>query len=158
MESIAWRWATFPDLTLADLYALMALRQRVFVVEQQCAYLDADGRDAGAWHLLLRMRSLVGCLRVIPLTGSDAKPGEHVLGRICTAPEIRRTGLGRELVRRAVARFGDRPLSMSAQKYLLPFYEQFGFLPFGEDYLEDGIPHRKMVRAAVRSLPSGPPP
>ena len=60
MEAITWRWATFADLNLADLYALLALRQRVFIVEQRCPYLDADGLDAGAWHLLVKTRHLVG--------------------------------------------------------------------------------------------------
>jgi len=153
MDTINWRWATFADLTLTDLYALLALRQRVFVVEQKCAYLDADGLDAGAWHLLVRTKQLVGGLRVLP---AGTRSAEVSIGRVCTAPEARKMGLGREMMRRTIARFGDRALTLSAQLYLQKFYEEFGFVPVGAPYDEDGIPHLRMIRAPARG-PSRPP-
>jgi ElaA protein len=153
MEAINWRWATFADLSLADLYAVMALRQRVFVVEQHCPYLDADGLDAGAWHLIVKTKQIVGGLRVLP---AGARFPEMSIGRVCTAPEVRKMGLGREMMRRAIAKFGDRPLTLSAQSYLRRFYEEFGFVVVGDEYLEDDIPHMKMTRAATR--PNSRPP
>ncbi len=153
MDAITWRWATFADMTLADLYAVLALRQRIFVVEQACAYLDADGLDARAWHLIVKTKSLVGTLRVLP---AGTHYPEMSIGRVCLAPEQRRTGLGREMMRRTIARFGDRPLALSAQTYLLKFYEEFGFVASGEAYDEDGIPHIKMTRAATK--PNSRPP
>jgi len=153
MDTINWRWATFADLTLADLYAVLALRQRVFVVEQKCPYLDSDGLDAGAWHLLIRTKQLVGGLRVLP---AGTRYPEMSIGRVCTAPEVRKMGLGREMMRRTIARFGDRPLTLSAQLYLQKFYEEFGFVPVGAPYDEDGIPHLRMTRVAARG-PSRPP-
>ena len=149
-EAINWRWATFADLNLADLYALLALRQRVFVVEQRCPYLDADGLDAGAWHLLVKTRHLVGCLRVLP---PGARFPEMSVGRVCTAPEARKMGFGREMMRRTIARFGDRPLTLSGQAYLRRFYEDFGFQVVGEPYEEDAIPHFRMTRAPVKAPP-----
>lgn len=148
MDAITWRWATFADLNLVDLYAVLALRQRVFVVEQTCPYLDADGLDAGAWHLLLKTKQLVGGLRVLP---AGTRFPEMSIGRVCTAPEVRKMGLGREMMRRAIARFGDRPLTLSAQAHLRRFYEEFGFVVVGDLYLEDGIEHLKMTRQVPRS-------
>lgn len=148
MDAITWRWATFADLNLTDLYAMLALRQRVFVVEQKCPYLDADGLDAGAWHLLLKTKHLVGALRVLP--AGTVFP-EMSIGRVCTAPEVRKMGLGREMMRRAIARFGDRPLTINAQSYLRRFYEEFGFVVIGEPFLDDGIEHLKMTRALPRT-------
>lgn len=153
MEPLTWRWATFADLTLADLYAVLALRQRIFVVEQNCPYLDADGLDARAYHLLLKTKTLVGALRVLP---AGTRFPEMSIGRVCLAPEQRRTGLGREMMRRAIAKFGDRALSLSAQSYLRRFYEEFGFQVVGEPYEEDGIPHLHMTRAAAKAA-SRPP-
>lgn len=146
-SAVTWQWATFADLKLADLYALMALRQKVFIVEQKCAYLDADGLDASAWHLVVRTKSIVGTLRVLP---AGTRFPEMSIGRVCTSMEVRRSGLGREMMRKAIARFGDRVLVLSAQAYLQRFYEEFGFVVTGEPYLEDDIPHLKMTRAAVK--------
>ena len=143
--AVTWQWMTFADLKLSDLYALMALRQRVFVVEQNSAYLDADGLDREAWHLLVRSGdTLVGTLRVLP---PGTRYPDMSIGRVCTASEVRRTGLGLEMMGRAVRRFGDEPLTLSAQLYLRRFYEGFDFVAEGEVYLEDAIPHIKMHRA-----------
>ena len=143
--AFTWQWTTFADMKLSDLYALMALRQRVFVVEQNSAYQDADGLDPGARHLLVRgPEGLVATLRVLP---AGTRYPDVSIGRVCTSAEVRRTGLGVEMMRQAVARFGDKPLTLSAQLYLKRFYEGFGFVAEGDEYLEDAIPHIKMHRA-----------
>lgn len=141
----------FAGLSARALYDVMALRQRVFVVEQRCAYLDADGADLRATHLCGYddAGALVAYAR---LFGPGEKgPGRCSLGRVVTAPEVRGTGLGRALVaeslRRLDAAWGPRAcVVISAQAHLQRFYGEFGFEGVGDTYLEDDIPHRKMVR------------
>lgn len=150
MKAIEWRYEPFARLTPAELYAILALRQRVFVVEQACAYLDADGVDAASEHLWTEDAGEVRAyLRVVP---GGAKYDEPSLGRVVTAPSARGTGLGRALMieglSRARARFGDVPVRIGAQRYLLAFYASLGFVRASDDYVEDGIPHLEMLRLA----------
>lgn len=141
-------WRDWRALDLDALYAVLALRQRVFVVEQRCPYLDADGRDPDSLHLLARRDgALVGYLRVLPPT--EVEPPR--IGRVVTAPEARGTGLGRPLMREGVrgarARHGPGPIRIEAQSHLAPFYGSLGFVVVGPEYDEDGIPHVPMVCA-----------
>ena len=147
MNELTWRYEPFARLTAGDLYRILALRQRVFVVEQACAYLDADGVDLDSDHLWHEDGGQVlAYLRVVP---GGAKYDEPSLGRVITAPEARRTGLGRALmlegIARARARFGDVPIRIGAQKYLEHFYGSLGFVRASDDYVEDGIPHVEML-------------
>lgn len=148
MTTIAWRYEPFDRLTPAELYAILAVRQRVFVVEQTCAYLDADGHDAASHHLWTGDGAVQAYLRVVPPGEKFAEPS---LGRIVTAPEVRRAGLGRPLVREGLARaraaYGQVPVRIGAQAYLMRFYGELGFVRASDDYLEDGIPHLEMLHA-----------
>ncbi|TNE87986.1 MAG: GNAT family N-acetyltransferase [Deltaproteobacteria bacterium] len=146
---IAWHWLTFEELGVHRLYAVLALRQAVFVVEQECAYLDADGDDADAMHLLGELDGeLVAYVRAFA-------PGrvydEACIGRVITAERIRGTGQGRplmlEAIRQVEATWGPGPIKLSAQSHLRAYYESLGFAVCGEGYLEDGIPHLPMRRA-----------
>lgn len=144
-----WRWSTFSELSGEALYAALALRQAVFVVEQDCAYLDADGRDHHAHHLLgWRGGVLVAYLRAFPPGGFYA---EAAIGRVITATSARAEGLGRALMeeghRRSAATWGPGPIKISAQAYLRRFYESLGYRVVGPAYDEDGIPHLPMVRS-----------
>ena len=144
--TVAWSWLPFDRLSLRELYALMALRQTVFVVEQRCAYLDADGRDPLAHHLLgWRDESLVAALRVFPPDGE----GLVWLGRVVTSPAVRGTGLGRPLVREGLRRaeetFGFTPVRIGAQAHLERFYASVGFAVCGPGFMEDDIPHVPMI-------------
>lgn len=146
---ITWRWSTFSRLSLTDLYALMALRQEVFVVEQNCPYLDADGYDPKASHLMgWEGDSLVACLRLF--APGVKYPHEASIGRVCTALSARGSGFGRALMGRGIAEserlWPSSGIRVSAQHYLLRFYESLGFVLEGEIYDEDGIPHVEMVR------------
>jgi ElaA protein len=147
-EPIDWRFAAFGELTGDELYAILAARARVFVVEQNCPYLDLDGLDRAAWHLWTGA-PVRAYLRVLP---PHAKYEEASLGRVITAPEARRTGLGRALlvegIRRAESLFGSIAIRIGAQRYLEHFYAGFGFVRCSDDYDEDGIPHLEMLRAA----------
>jgi ElaA protein len=145
-----WVCKAYPELSTDELYALLALRQRVFVVEQNCPYLDLDGKDRPAWHLWHASGGeVVAYLRYFA-------PGvlypEASIGRVVTSPERRRDGLGRALMGEGIARveaqFGRHPVRIGAQAYLERFYASFGFARSGPDYLEDGIPHLPMVRPA----------
>jgi ElaA protein len=147
-----WQWKTFEELTLEELYRLLALRQEVFVVEQKSIYQDADGYDAGSHHLLGVAQGQEGAplaayLRVLP---PGLKYPEASIGRVVTSPKARGQGLGKDLVARGIsfveARFPGAPIRIGAQHYLLRFYESFGFRAEGGVYDEDGIPHIQMVR------------
>jgi len=148
---VKWHLRRFDDLALDELYAILRLRQEVFVVEQTCVYLDADGRDLEAWHLCgVEDDELVAYLRIFG-PGDD---GCVHLGRVIVVEAARGRGLGRELMERgadlAMARFGPHPVHLSAQAHLEPFYGSLGYVVTGEGYDEDGIPHLPMRRPAPR--------
>ena len=142
------RWSRFDDLTNQELYEILALRQRVFIVEQNCAYLDADGLDFQAWHLCCRGEDgkLLAYLRILPEKTRFQEPS---IGRVITAPEARGKALGKAIMIEAckmIAReFGGGSIRISAQAYLERFYTGLGFVRVGESYLEDGIPHFEML-------------
>ncbi|MBN8507106.1 MAG: GNAT family N-acetyltransferase [Burkholderiales bacterium] len=146
--TLRWRWCRFDELGVHELYDLLALRCRVFVLEQG-PYLDPDGLDRQAWHLQGRDAEgrLQACLRAVE---PGAKYTEPSIGRVVTAPEVRGTGLGRALMHEGLARcraqWPGAPVRISAQARLRRFYESLGFVADGAEYLEDNIPHRQMVR------------
>jgi ElaA protein len=141
-----WTWLRFADLGVHNLYDALALRCRVFVLEQG-AFLDPDGADQQSWHLLGRdAQGVLQCyLRVVD---PGIKYIEPSIGRVITSPEARGTGLGRILmaegVRRCLAQWPARGIRIGAQARLAPFYGSFGFKPHAEVYAEDGIPHLQM--------------
>lgn len=142
---VSFAWTPWAGLERDALYAVMVLRQRVFVVEQSCVYLDADGLDPAAHHLLVWQHStLVGYLRAFP----PEPDGDARIGRVITAPEIRGTGFGRPLMRegmeRVWAEWGRGPIRISAQAHLERYYGSLGFVGYGPGYDEDGIPHVPM--------------
>ncbi|GIX35933.1 MAG: ElaA protein [Lysobacteraceae bacterium] len=147
---LRWTCAPLDALSPRQVYRLLQLRSAVFVVEQDCVFLEPDGQDLlpGAWQLLAQTpeEELAGCLRGLPPGCRFAEPS---LGRIVTHPGWRGRGLGRELVRRGLAevarRHPGRPVRLSAQSHLAAFYRSLGFEPASEEYDEDGIPHLDMV-------------
>lgn len=144
---LKWQCQSFSDLSTEKLYALMRLRQQVFVVEQACVYQDADNLDQGALHLFATdEETLVACCRLLP---PGKKYTEPSIGRVCTAQSHRGLGVGRELMQRAlqeaVRHFPGRAVRISAQLYLQEFYESFGFRTTSAPYDEDGIPHIDML-------------
>ncbi|MET0359958.1 MAG: GNAT family N-acetyltransferase [Pararhizobium sp.] len=139
---------TMDALSAGDLYALLKLRVDVFVVEQQCAYPELDGRDAAALHLrLIEGGVLVAAarLRTPPQPGAPAR-----IGRVVVSPEHRGRRLGETLMREAISAcqttFPGAPIALSAQSHLRAFYAGFGFVATSDEYLEDGIPHVDMLR------------
>ncbi len=139
----------FDELSPHTLYEILALRQEVFVVEQNCPYQDCDGKDLQSWHLMGRDESgkLICYTRLLP--EGLAYPAYVSIGRVVSAPSARGTGAGKVLMEKSIQMcrqlFGNQAIKIGAQTYLLKFYEDFGFRSTGEEYLEDGIPHTKMV-------------
>jgi ElaA protein len=134
------------------LYDALQLRCRVFILEQG-PYLDPDGLDASASHLLARAAAggaLVGYLRILDPATRFAEPS---IGRVITAPEVRGQGLGWRLMRAGLAHcerlWPGRSIRISAQAHLRDFYGALGFESVGEPYDEDGIAHLEMLRGGV---------
>lgn len=139
----------FGQLSVYELYDILALRQEVFAIEQNCVYQDCDGVDLQSWHLLglNEEEKLIAYARLIPKDLSYA--GYVSIGRVVTAPIARSIGAGRLLLLKALEEtgrtFGKEPIQIGAQVYLVKFYESFGFQTVGIEYLEDGIPHIHMI-------------
>ncbi len=147
-----WELRAFGELTVDDLYALLRLRQEVFVVEQDCPYLDADGLDRLASHIFrVDDEAVVACARIF---APGVRTQAAVIGRVVVARSLRGRGIGRELMLRAIDAIehvhGPTVMCLGAQQYLQRFYESFGFVRDGEDYLEDNIVHLPM-RRSIRS-------
>jgi ElaA protein len=139
---------TFDDLALNELYDIMALRSEVFVVEQDCVYQDLDYKDQKALHVLgYTQEKLAAYTRVFG-------PGDYFkhasIGRVIVAPSHRSQQLGHQIMRASISallqQYEIRQIDISAQSYLERFYESHGFHATGEEYLEDGIPHKKMIK------------
>lgn len=148
---LTWTWLRFADLGVERLYDALALRCRVFILEQG-PYLDPDGLDRASWHLLGHDGAgvLQAYLRVVD---PGLKYDEPSIGRVIVAPELRGTGLGLALMVEGIARCEDvwpgRGIRISAQAHLVPFYGSLGFVPVGERYGEDNIPHQQMFRRSA---------
>lgn len=149
--STRWRCCGFDALNVHELQYIYMARQQVFCVEQRCAYLDVDGRDAAAWHLAAWLDGQAMPLAYARILAPGTKYVEPAIGRVLTWGVGRGVGLGRVLVQRAVAQaVADYPgqgIRLSAQSHLADFYRSVGFQTVGEGYLEDGIPHIEMCRA-----------
>ncbi|MFT4543791.1 MAG: ElaA protein [Bacteroidia bacterium] len=145
---LRWEWKGFNELTAEQMYTVLCVRQEVFVLEQECLYLDADGKDRNSFHLMgFDGDELMAYARIV-------EPGisyeEVSIGRILSSKKARGTGAGVELMNQALSRIEDKYgkvlVRISAQSYLEKFYQKFGFEPTGKEYLEDEIPHMEMLR------------
>ncbi|GAB3904180.1 GNAT family N-acetyltransferase [Mucilaginibacter boryungensis] len=137
----------FNELSVTELYELLRLRSEVFVVEQNCVFLDMDNKDQQCHHVLLyNDTQLAAYARVLP-PGLSYK--EASIGRIITSLAVRGTGAGKVLTTYAIEEsrrlYGNGPIRIGAQVYAMKFYAQLGFKADGEIYDEDGIDHIEMV-------------
>ena len=141
-----WTFKSFDELTPMELYDALRLRSEVFVVEQNCVFLDMDGADAACHHLLGYDQRIMAYARIVP---PGLKYPEPSIGRVVTAPSGRGKGWGRALMEEALLRlqalYGFQPVRIGAQQYLVDFYGSIGFRQEGPMYLEDNIPHVEMV-------------
>ncbi|MGC6428434.1 MAG: GNAT family N-acetyltransferase [Flavobacteriales bacterium] len=146
---VRWKFSSFERLTKKELHQIFILRQRVFIVEQNCPYLDADTKDLDSFHLMGfdKANNLIAYLRLVKAGISYKEPS---FGRIVVAPENRQIGLGgllmQEGIRRSINLLGSATNRISAQSHLVPFYEKFGFVSTNKEYLEDNIPHTEMIK------------
>jgi ElaA protein len=148
---LLWSLESFGELSCNELYDILQLRCEVFVVEQNCPYLDPDGKDRhpGALHLMGRDAAgeLAAYLRLLPAGVSFA---EASFGRVVTSSRRRGQGLGDALVVEALRRievlWPEQPVRIGAQAHLVGYYGKHGFVVASEEYDEDGIPHREMLR------------
>lgn len=139
----------FEELNTTELYELLKLRSEVFVVEQDCVYLDVDGKDQRALHVMAYVDDiLIAYARCF-------KPGDYFdkasIGRILVRDNYRKLGYGHKITNAAIKAiqeiYNAESIKISAQVYLVMFYESHGFKTYGDRYLEDGIPHIAMIRA-----------
>ena len=147
---ITFKCIRFEALSLQELYEVLALRNEVFIVEQNCPFQDLDGKDQLAWHCL----GFDNNQKIVAYTRLFGKSiyydGFVSIGRVVTSPQARGGGIGKILMQKSIEYcqqlFGNEPIKIGAQVYLLKFYESLGFKSIGQDYLEDGIGHTIMVR------------
>lgn len=141
-----WVYKSFNELSAAELYAIMHLRNEVFVMEQECVYQDADYKDDKSFHLSgWQDNKLVAYCRILPAGVAFDEPS---IGRVVVSPAFRKTGSGRQLMQIAIPKtleqFGHSKITIGAQLYLKRFYESHGFQQISDMYMEDGIPHIEM--------------
>jgi ElaA protein len=149
-NSIRWSCKKFHELSPEEIYQILRLRSEVFVVEQNCVFLDQDNKDQHCWHYMGHANGLlVAYVRLLP-AGLAFK--EVSIGRVVTSPSARRKGFGRSLMENAITEawrlFGRQDIRIGAQCYLEDFYASLGFKPEGDTYLEDDILHIEMLLTA----------
>lgn len=142
---------SFDHLSPAELYKLLQLRQDVFIIEQNCIYRDLDDKDPVCLHLMLEHEGeVLACCRLVP--PGVSYEGYSSIGRVSTAKSHRMEGLGIMLMEKAMQAahqtWPGHPVCISAQAYLEKFYQRFGFETVSKPYLEDDIPHIKMMYTA----------
>jgi ElaA protein len=147
--ALEWTIKSFESLSVNELYNILRLRSEIFVVEQNCVYLDLDGKDQKALHLFGTFEgNIVAHARLF-------KPGisfvHASIGRVTVEAKHREKKWGHELMRQAIAgvleHFGETEITIGAQLYLKKFYESHGFVQTSEMYLEDDIPHIQMEKS-----------
>lgn len=148
-----WDCKKFDELTVFELYAILRLRNEVFVVEQNCVFQDADNKDQECFHLMCWKEGfLAAYTRIVP-AGLIYK--ETSIGRVVTSGKLRGSGLGRELMQKSIdyicKLFGSVPIKIGAQLYLKHFYEELSFIQSSDIYIEDGIEHIEMTSRKLLS-------
>jgi len=144
-----WQIKHYIDLTTNEFHDIIALRLNAFVVEQNCAYLDLDGRDKKSYHVICRngKGDVVATARILP--PGLSYENESAIGRVVIDESLRGKGIGHELMDKSVdfakLEFGGVAIKISAQKHLESYYSQHKFTSTGNEYLEDGIPHVEMI-------------
>ena len=144
-----WQVKHYRDLTLNEFHDIIALRLYVFVVEQNCPYLDLDGKDKKSYHLICRdgKGNVIATSRILPPGVSHE---DTAIGRVVVNQNYRSHGIGHDMMERCInfcrKEFGNAPIVISAQKHLENYYGKHQFVSTGSEYLEDGIPHVAMYK------------
>ena len=139
---------SFYDLTKDELYNILRLRSEVFIVEQNCVYQDIDQKDQSALHVFFKKNNqIIAYTRIF-------KPNDYFkyssIGRVVVIKSKRGSKIGSQIMNFSIKKieeiFNEKKIKISAQKYLINFYEKLGFSVIGDEYLEDGIPHIAMIK------------
>lgn len=146
---VEWRFSNFESLSLIELYNILALRESIFIVEQNVPYVDIDGKDIHCTHLMGYLdEDLVAYLRIVPF--GLFKPDCFSMGRVVLRESLRGGSIGKMLVSKGLEYLDsirdEHPIRISSQLYLKSFYGRFGFVAEGESYIEDRIPHIAMTK------------
>lgn len=141
---------SFNNLSLSDLYSILQLRETIFILEQTCLYQDIDGKDPLAYHMLIKDNNqVVAYARYFPKSVYYSEYAS--IGRVLVHPDYRKKRLGHLLLERLLQEvevlYGDIPIQISAQTYLVKFYQKYGFNKISAEYLEDNIPHIRMLKS-----------
>ena len=147
MKELSIYFRPYNELTKRELFDIYFLRQEVFIVEQNCVYQDIDQKDHHSYHLMAYDNEiLVAYLRIVQPGISFDEPS---IGRVLTKMCYRRRGISKNIMKSAIQKVRDvykhSNIRISAQEYLIPFYTSLNFVPVGEVYLEDEIPHIEMM-------------
>jgi ElaA protein len=144
---MSWKLKSFNELSTSELYAILQERTLVFVVEQECPYLEVDGKDLHSYHLYREENGEVTAYARLLPPGVSYK--EASIGRVFVKSEYRGKGLAGELLKRGLDfihnELGEMTVKIQAQEYLREFYGSFGFQAITDTYLDDGIPHIDML-------------
>lgn len=137
----------FEELTVQEMYRILKLRSEVFIVEQNCVYLDPDGADELAYHVYLEEdEEIIACCRIL---GKGVSFPEVSIGRVAVCEAERGKGHSKRMMKAALefaeVRLGETEIQIAAQAYLIGFYGGLGFVKTSDEYLEDGIPHINMI-------------
>tara|TARA_B100000809_G_C15125240_1_gene525971 strand:- start:1263 stop:1715 length:453 start_codon:yes stop_codon:yes gene_type:complete len=149
MAKITWTTKAFKNLTVDEYFELLHLRVAVFVVEQDCPYQEVDEKDRQSFHLFGRSENgeVIAVTRVLP---KGVSYPEISIGRVALKKEFRGQGIADTLMIETFKfierEYGNQPIRISAQEYLLNYYNKHGFVQVGDGYLEDDIPHVEMLR------------
>ncbi len=144
-----WEIKPYRDLNINEFHDIIALRIKVFVIEQNCPYQDLDGKDKKAYHIFCRdgKGNIVSTARILP---NGISYPEVSIGRVVVDESVRGKEVGHELLKKSIdfiiAEFGQVPIVISAQQHLEKFYKNHGFIKNSDEYMEDGIPHIQMRR------------
>ena len=142
-----WEYKPFNELNIKQLYNILQLRNEVFVVEQNCIYQDADGKDFNAIHIFLTDKDKIVAYTRVFKSGNYFSNAS--IGRVVVNPIFRNKNFGKKIMLKSLDYvlkvLQENTIEISAQTYLDKFYRDLGFIPFGKEYLEDGLPHIRMI-------------
>lgn len=148
MLPLFFKLKNFEELSLKELYEILQLRSEIFVVEQDCVYQDIDDKDQKALHVFGKKNGVI--VAYARCFGAKIYFDEAAIGRVVVKENQRESGIGHQLIKASIkgieAHYKTINIKVSAQQYLIKFYEAHGFKIVGKGYLEDGIPHIAMVR------------
>lgn len=142
-----WNLKKFKELSVEEIYKILALRNEIFIVEQECAYLDCDDKDLNLYHLFSEENGeIIAYLRILE---KGVSYDEISIGRVAVKKNYRGKGISREMLLKAIDfvenNLNEDTIKIQAQAYLLNFYSSLGFKAVSEEYLEDNIPHIDML-------------